>query len=285
MASTELSTTTPLASRTRAQILTYLASAGVVTDPSGHANRKLRDALGFSGSTGAFTQMLAAMDQGQLIERHVRGRRTYSIQLGPAAGVPSASPQPQTSFAPQGAHSPGEGLRTANAGSNGGERNAGEEAAAPRESAVRELEGALDYDELASSLLKAVARTLAGRLGGEERPAGGAGMAQRKIVNLERTVASLERELAKLRAEKGELAERNNQLQAQVSAAEHNLEVLGQRSGRRRPDARARLDDEDAQLLRRLTRKLPDGESGLTRPASTTAAGREGGVPGWPRRV
>lgn len=296
VANTESSQTAPLASRTRAQILTYLASVGVVADPSGHANRKLRDALGFSGSTGAFTQMLAAMDQGQLIERQVKGRRTYTIRLGAAAGVRNPAPAAQAQTV-VGEHDPLSATVSretsppwfrGEAAASGGADGSGTQA----QSAIREVENGLDYDELATSLLRAVARTLGNRAAGDDRSggAGGAGMAQRRIVNLERTVVSLEKELAKVRAEKSELLERNNQLQAQVAAAEHNLEVLGQRGGRRRPDARARLDDEEAQLLRRLTRKLPDGEAATSAPASSAGPASPGpatpgGVPGWPRRV
>lgn len=69
----------------RARIRQYLAESGPVVDPSGYATGVLKDAIGYTGSSVAFIQLIAAMDRDGEIEREIRGKRTYSIS---GIGVP-----------------------------------------------------------------------------------------------------------------------------------------------------------------------------------------------------
>ncbi|MBM9464098.1 hypothetical protein JL108_11615 [Aeromicrobium sp. YIM 150415] len=81
----------------RTRIRQYLASHGPIVEPSGYATGVLKDAVGYSGSSVAFIQLIAAMDREGEIEREIRGKRTYRITgLGVppvATGGESASSQ------------------------------------------------------------------------------------------------------------------------------------------------------------------------------------------------
>src|SRR5580692_9843002 len=81
------------ARRTRAigirdRVLTYLAD-GEVSDPKGMAAAALADGVGYPGSSAAFAQLLSGMERSGLIERQIRGKRTYRI-----AAVAGRSAQP-----------------------------------------------------------------------------------------------------------------------------------------------------------------------------------------------
>lgn len=249
-------TSTPPPTRTRAQILTFLATKGPIVDPSGHANRKLRDSLGFDGSTGAFTQMLAAMDQAGLVQRTIKGRRTYSIQLGPAAQN-FADAEPREAAPPQAAPPqavPGTAVERAEPQSK-----------------------QFDYDEMAAAVLRSLGRLLTAAPAATQvipERSVTPSASQRRIVNLERTVTALEKDLARTRAERNEALERTAQLQQRLESAEKNVELLRERSRPRRAQPRAQLDEEEAMILRRLSQR------GETRPPST---GAPPSVPGWPR--
>jgi hypothetical protein len=69
----------------RTRIRQFLASSGPIVDPSGYATGVLKDAIGYSGSSVAFIQLIAAMDREGEIEREIRGKRTYKIE---GVGVP-----------------------------------------------------------------------------------------------------------------------------------------------------------------------------------------------------
>ncbi len=69
----------------RTRIRQFLASSGPIVDPSGYATGVLKDAIGYSGSSVAFIQLIAAMDRDGEIEREIRGKRTYKIE---GIGVP-----------------------------------------------------------------------------------------------------------------------------------------------------------------------------------------------------
>ena len=72
----------------RARIRQFLATSGPVVDPSGYATGVLKDAIGYSGSSVAFIQLIAAMDREDEIEREIRGKRTYRISgVGAPEGV------------------------------------------------------------------------------------------------------------------------------------------------------------------------------------------------------
>jgi hypothetical protein len=69
----------------RTRIRQFLASSGPIVDPSGYATGVLKDAIGYSGSSVAFIQLIASMDRDGEIERDIRGKRTYRIE---GIGVP-----------------------------------------------------------------------------------------------------------------------------------------------------------------------------------------------------
>ena len=69
----------------RTRIRQFLAGSGPIVDPSGYATGVLKDAIGYSGSSVAFIQLIAAMDRDGEIEREIRGKRTYKIE---GIGVP-----------------------------------------------------------------------------------------------------------------------------------------------------------------------------------------------------
>ncbi len=77
---------------TRDRVMSHLVTAGEIRDPSGMASTVLAEAVGYPGSSVAFAQLLSGMERSGLIEREVRGKRTYRIRLGPAA-VPASPPE------------------------------------------------------------------------------------------------------------------------------------------------------------------------------------------------
>jgi hypothetical protein len=205
---------------TREHIIAYLADNSELFDPGGMASTRLAAAVGYPGSSVAFAQLLSGMERSGLIERDVRGKRTYRIRLGSMADADQAA-----------------------AGSAG--------ARAGGASGVKGLAGALgpgsaagfDYDELARRLLAQVVRRLAGA--GFADPA-----VAPDLATLRETVAGLEYELADAWAKHGKLAEENIRLREQLRAAEQSL-ALAQEGLRRLPIA-ADLDSAEVLLLQRL---------------------------------
>jgi hypothetical protein len=63
---------------TRDRVLSCLAD-GEISDPKGMASTVLAEAVGYPGSSAAFAQLLSGMERSGLIEREVRGKRTYRI--------------------------------------------------------------------------------------------------------------------------------------------------------------------------------------------------------------
>ena len=63
---------------TRGRVLSYLAD-GEIGDPKGMASTVLAEAVGYPGSSAAFAQLLSGMERSGLIEREIRGKRTYRI--------------------------------------------------------------------------------------------------------------------------------------------------------------------------------------------------------------
>ncbi|WP_345527652.1 hypothetical protein [Nocardioides endophyticus] len=80
----------------RSRIRQYLATAGPLDEPSGHATTALKEAIDYQGSSVAFIQLIAAMDRDGEIEREIRGKRTYRISgTGRSAvgiGAPAYAP-------------------------------------------------------------------------------------------------------------------------------------------------------------------------------------------------
>jgi hypothetical protein len=238
---------------TREHIIAYLADNTELFDPGGMASTRLAAAVGYPGSSVAFAQLLSGMERSGLIERDVRGKRTYRIRLGSMAGDVSAG-------------AGGAAAGGSAAGAAAGELSAAADAAARAggASGVRGLAGMLgpgaaalgpgaaalgpgaaagfDYDELARRLLAQVVRRLAGT-----------GFADTAVVpdlaTLRETVAGLEYELADAWTKHGKLAEENVRLREQLRTVEQSLE-LARESLRRLPIAD--LDSSEVLLLQRL---------------------------------
>ena len=69
---------------TREHIVAYLIQAGELADSAGMASTRLAAAVGYPGSSVAFAQLLSGMERSGIIERDVRGKRTYRIGLSRA---------------------------------------------------------------------------------------------------------------------------------------------------------------------------------------------------------
>jgi len=220
---------------TREHIVAYLTDNAELFDPGGMASTRLAAAVGYPGSSVAFAQLLSGMERSGLIEREVRGKRTYRIRLGSLAGAGAGA---------------GAGLA---AGSAGGDVAAAGDAAARAggASGIRGLAGMLgpgpaagfDHDELARRLLAQVVRRLAGT--GFADPA-----AAPDLSTLREAVAGLEYELADAWAKHGKLAEENVRLRGQLRAVEQSL-ALARESLRQLPIA-GDLDSAEVLLLQRL---------------------------------
>jgi hypothetical protein len=137
---------------TREHIMAYLSKAGELYDKNGMASTRLAAAVGYPGSSVAFAQLLSGMERSGLIEREVRGKRTYRIGLGPEQAADAV------------ARSAGPGVA------------AMVPAADPAD---------FDYDELARRLLVEVVRCIS-----EPRGRGASGLASSEVVLLRRLLSS-----------------------------------------------------------------------------------------------
>jgi hypothetical protein len=235
---------------TREHIIAYLAQASELFDANGMASTQLAAAVGYPGSSVAFAQLLSGMERSGLIEREVRGKRTYRISLGSAQASPGSV-----------AVGPGRvavGSGSVAAGPRGGARRASEAGAAASlagAGAAASLAGAdggglevpggaeaaFDYDELARRLLVQVVRRLAGTDAGSE---------QKDPAVLQETVTGLEQELASAWTRHGKLAEENIRLREQLKVAQQSLALARDRL--RELPATADLDRSELALLQRL---------------------------------
>ena len=157
--------------RQRDRVMSYLKAVGEVSDQGGLASTALAEAVGYPGSSLAFAQLLSAMERSGLIEREVRGRRTYRITPAPAAVVAR------------------EADRTARRGGTG----------VPKPGPEPDADLGLDYDELARRLLIEVLHRLA------VAPSGGD--LAKTVASLERKLARVEAQQRALRAENSRLRE------------------------------------------------------------------------------
>jgi len=233
---------------TRERIIAYLAEAGSLADVNGMASTQLAAAVGYPGSSVAFAQLLSGMERSGLIEREVRGKRTYRISLGPAqAGEAAATSRAVLSDEPGREGGPGHAPAPFGANHQGG----GLGAPSP------EADGAagFDYDELARRLLVQVVRRLAAA--GPEVPDRPAGPAPADQAALQKTVTGLEYELATAWSKHGKLAEENVRLREQLQAAQRSLARAAEQV--RRLPVSADLDSREVVLLQRLL--APDGLS------------------------
>ena len=198
---------------TREQVIAYLTGTPELFDPAGMASTRLAAAVGYPGSSVAFAQLLSGMERSGLVERDVRGKRTYRIRLGPAATEAAGVNGLAGMLAPDAGPDTGP-----DAGLQAGAETAG-----------------FDYDELARRLLAQIVRRLAGAepAGTGAEPAGTGADASSPA--LRETVAGLETELASAWIRHGQLAEENALLREQLRAAEQSLALARESPRETRP--------------------------------------------------
>src|SRR5579863_8007874 len=63
----------------RNRIVEHLATHGAVEDASGKATSVLKKAIAYEGTDAGFTQVVAAMAKAGLLQRQIKGKRTYRI--------------------------------------------------------------------------------------------------------------------------------------------------------------------------------------------------------------
>jgi hypothetical protein len=264
--------------RPRDRVMSYLRAVGEVRDPEGLASTALAEAVGYPGSSVAFAQLLSAMERSGLIEREVRGRRTYWIGLAGAAAPRSRDDAPVVP------------ARAASARAASGP--AAEPDLEPEPAAAPDLEpeparaAGLDYDELARWLLAEVVRrvTAAPGLGTGASPGSGstpgpgrAGVLPRPADqpqpgdlaqpaapaepgDLPWVVAGLEARLASLESRQRTLQEENTRLAELLTAARQSLAEQQRVAASEEPGGSiAGLDAGTAQLLERLMSSLRGG--------------------------
>jgi hypothetical protein len=239
---------------TREHIISYVTEVGELFDANGMASTRLAAAVGYPGSSVAFAQLLSGMERSGLIEREVRGKRTYRIRLGPVAIAGSGGP-----------------------GGPGGLGGLGGSARVPIQGAMPRVAGAaagiaaaggipapgtagFDYDELARRLLVQVVRRLAAT-DPEASP--------QAPSELQQTVTGLEYELASAWTKHGKLAEENVRLREQLRAAQRSLAQAAERV--RKLPVSTGLDSSEVVLLQRLLTSAEAAESPDDSGAETTS--------------
>jgi hypothetical protein len=238
---------------TRDRVVSYLLAVGEIADAGGMASNVLADAIGYPGSSIAFAQLLSGMERAGLIEREIRGKRTYRILLAEGAAAPpgAAGALPAA---------PGRTRRPVVAGAVPERVASGRGAARARADAggrgpVVAAKGAVDfdYDELARRLLVQVVQRLAAP--GQEIPLrAGAGPAGAEEASPARTVASLEHKLASVRSRQRKLSEENARLREQLRAVQESLAQAEEQAAARRGPGQ--LDSTEVRLLDRLLSPL-----------------------------
>jgi len=219
--------------------MSHLALTGEIRDEAGMASTVLAAEVGYPGTSIAFAQLLSGMERSGLIEREVRGKRTYRIAAAPGASAQMAATERNPARPASGPRRAARGTTAALVGEAGGSYLP---PAAP---------GDFDYDELARRLLIQVVRRLASTPG-ERAPAGpGDG-------RLEQTVAGLEQELASVRTMHGTLSAENARLREQLRAARRSLALAQDRASSR--PVTTQLDAAEVGLLERLL--APSGNEG-----------------------
>jgi hypothetical protein len=205
---------------TRKHIVAYLAEVHELFDAHGMASTQLATAVGYPGSSVAFAQLLSGMERSGLIQRDVRGKRTYRISLGTAdlgdADLGDA-----------------ENAETGSAGLAGN----------------KVINGAagFDYDELARRLLVQLVRRLAVA---EPDATTQPGASEPHLSVLRATVTGLEYELASAWAKQGELAEENVRLREELKTAQRSLALAAERLGK--IPITTDLDSNEVVVLQRL---------------------------------
>jgi hypothetical protein len=214
---------------TRDRVMSHLLMAGEVRDASGMASTALAEAIAYPGSSIAFAQLLSGMERSGLIEREIRGKRTYRISPARGAVAPA-----RAGAAPR--------------------RGAQVAAAEPGAETTEEF----DYDELARRLLLQVVQRLSTLPveGPEPAEAAAPGEGADADVSLARAVAGLEQKLASVRSTQRRLTEENAKLREQLRAAQESLAQAQERAAA--DPAAVRLDSAEIRLLERLLSPLRD---------------------------
>ena len=218
---------------TRDRVMSHLLKAGEVRDASGMASTVLAEAIAYPGSSIAFAQLLSGMERSGLIEREIRGKRTYRISPARGAVAPARA---------DGAPRRGTQVAAAQSGAESAEE--------------------FDYDELARRLLLQVVQRLGTQpVEGPEPPdaAPGEGADSERAdseVSLARAVAGLEQKLASVRSTQARLTEENAELREQLRAAQESLAQAQERAAA--DPAAVRLDSAEIRLLERLLSPLRD---------------------------
>src|SRR5690242_7223020 len=230
------------------------------------ASTRLAAAVGYPGSSVAFAQLLSGMERSGLIEREVRGKRTYRIRLGPVAiagpggagGLGGSARVPLQSAMPRMAGT------AAGIAAAGGIPVAGGIPAAGGIPVAGGIPAAgtagFDYDELARRLLVQVVRRLAVTDPEASQPAPS---------ELQQTVTGLEYELATAWTKHGKLAEENVRLREQLSAAQRSLAQAAERV--RRLPVSTGLDSSEVVLLQRLLTSAETADNPDDSGAETTS--------------
>lgn len=227
----------------RDRIVSHLAAVGEVSDPNGLASAHLAEAVGYAGSSAAFAQLLSGMERAGLIDRQIRGKRTYRIGLAVGAAVPAASMRPSRRARPPMARTPAQGAHLGTPGNvTAREPDSGAQA------------DGLDYDALARRLLVQVVQRLTMPSAEHATPAAGqpsAGKPEPRQAQLVSTLTRLERKLASTESRQRKLSEENARLREELAAAQQSLAELQGASARE-----SRLDTEGREMLERLVSSL-----------------------------
>ena len=218
---------------TREHIVAYLTKVNELFDANGMASAQLAAAVGYPGSSVAFAQLLSGMERSGLIEREVRGKRTYRISLGPAHVSGSGGAVRASGVG----GIPGVGMAAGVTGAGGGIGAGGEAGSIGAGIGA----AGFDYDELARRLLVQVVRRLAVAEPEASHPDRSA---------WQETVTGLEYELATAWTKHGKLAEENVRLREQLRAAQRSLALAAERV--RRLPVSTDLDRSEVVLLQRL---------------------------------
>jgi hypothetical protein len=235
---------------TREHILAYLVEVGELFDQNGMASTQLAAAVGYPGSSVAFAQLLSGMERAGLVDREVRGKRTYRISLGRARAI--GLTRLGRPARPVAAGTSGVAGSSSIAGVPGvlGASGISGSAGVAGASGVAGEAAEFDYDELARRLLVQVVRRLAAT---EPEPG------PLDPAALRETVTGLEHELASAWTKHGKLAEENVRLREQLVRAQRSL-ALAREQVRRLP-VTSDLDSDEVVLLQRLLAGSPEGGS------------------------
>lgn len=201
----------------RNRIVEYLTQKGAVEDSSGKATAVLKQAIGYEGTDAGFTQVVAAMAKAGLIDRQIKGKRTYRIKAGSGAAN-------------------------------------GKHVSAKGAASTEVVEGSLDYDELAAALLAKVTRVAAAPTdNGDSTAWARRRLEQLEARNaaLQRDVARANAETESVIAERDALRDQLEAAQHNLELLTDRLKEPTRRDGR----AAERLGPDEQTLLHQLRRR------------------------------